>query len=65
MIQTNRKGRKASIQNAQQLSIYVSDETMSKLNYMSQKTLVNKSAIARNILAKQLEAMEVTNVFTL
>ena len=48
------KGRKPVLQNARLLSIYVSDYTMDKLDLLANKTLGSKSAIAREILTKQL-----------
>ena len=48
------KGRKPVLQNARLLSIYLSDYTMDKLDLLASKTLGSKSAIARDIITKQL-----------
>lgn len=55
-----RKGRKPLLQNAQLLSVYLDEMTIDKLDLMAEQTLVSKSAIARDILTKQL--LETENI---
>jgi len=57
-----RKGRKPLLHNAQLLSVYLDDVTTNKLDLIAQQTLVSKSAIARDILTKQL--LEIENITT-